>query len=189
MADPMKNTPAQQAMLKTILEQIRPRITEEEFKVRYLPIIANVNGRYQEIETYIANVAKNYDAEVDLVDEHGNVVFVVPPISLPYPTEIGYKNSDAIATLIDRVEHTRALSPPAAERLLSEMLPARHDYQMTSETVKNYRTEAMRRWDALFDRYGYPRRFFKDGGAVNTENTSSSQPAKQELADDDIETL
>jgi hypothetical protein len=133
-------------------------------------------------------VAKHYDAEVELVDERGEVVAIVPPIRTPYPTEIGYKNSDSLVALVDRVEHTRVLSPIAAERLLNEMLPARHNHQMSAEVVKAYMYQMYKRWDDVFERYGLPPRFFKkvEGGSA----TSTTPVAiDQGFTDDEIEPL
>lgn len=183
--DPLKNNAEEEEMFKALLSVERPTVDAEVFRRVYLPIIANIDGKVQYIEKYIAEVAVHWDNEVDVI-ENGKVIATVPPLTLPYPTEIGYGPRQAISGIIDSILALERMSPIAAEKQLPKLLKARHDIAMKHPEVVKHKEAFHKRWDQLFVQFGLPPRFYKD---VQKPVVQEAAPVTQELSNEDYEDL
>lgn len=184
--DPLKNTPEEQAMFEAILSTEKHTVEAGVFRQIYLPIIANVDGKGKYIEKYVAEIAIHWDSEVDVI-ENGKVIATVPPLRLPYPTEIGYGQRQAISGIIDTILGIERMSPVAAEKQLPKLLQARHEIAMKHPQVVEHLKAYRKRWDKLFVKFGLPPRFYKDTQPQAVVTTAA--PASMELDDEDYEVL
>lgn len=147
------------SLQKGLPDTLRPIIPERYFVGIYLPWFAGEEvivptpeggGVKMNSDHWIA-VAGHHAQEVDVLDEHGNVLYSVPPMvnSMQILTnydKVGY----SLTSVFKRYKEEADIYPQVAKDNL------KHELDRTvSVEVKEIKDEYARRWYDIFKRYGY----------------------------------
>lgn len=127
------------------LADMRPRISEELFVSRYLPILGSRQPN-TDITPWL-EVAGNAYRAVDVVKD-GNVLFTVPPIFRQIPTKIHRRGSESVLEIVETSKLHAAQHPRVGQHYLDQHL---------SSSVERVdpETEQLEKWKEVLKRYGY----------------------------------
>ncbi len=150
------NSPKERRAFIAVLEDSdRPSIEEHEFSSIWLPILTCRTGGRPQIHRWVDEVAGDPNRAVDVIKD-GKILFVVPPIIAPYPTETKYHNSRAAGAIIDQALRQEILSPIAAERYVAEAIPKIYESVKDSSQTKRIIRQVRELWNKIYGYYGLP---------------------------------
>ena len=155
--DPKKNTPAEQQALRTLRTPQRPQVLESDF-ARYYVFGLHDRTAYPEQFNAWLDVASTVNHAVDVIQGE-EVIFTVPPLLMPYPTEVEYDSSRAITNIVDRALGNGAINPALVEKSLRQELSAHLRGTMQGDEGVALLAEHVSAWDEIFARYNLPMRY------------------------------
>jgi hypothetical protein len=120
--------------------------------------------------------------EVDIVNDKGEVLFTVPPVAdrsnhVPFQSERG---QSSIANVVESAKNLANVHPAQSLNYLRTELAARY----ASMREQGHALEYVRRWNAIFARYGRP---LIEVEGVNV--TGSTQPKEEKVEFDGFDEL
>lgn len=155
--DPRKNSPAETAALRALRAPERPRVLESDFARYYVFGLHNRTDYPEQFQAWL-DVASTVNHSVDVVRDN-EVLFTVPPLLMPYPTEVEYDSARALTNIVDRALGNGAINPALVEKSLRQELGAHLKHTIQGDEGIALLAEHISAWDEIFARYGLPMRY------------------------------
>jgi hypothetical protein len=165
---------------------IRMQLEEYKFREAFLPFFLDTpiaERKYKEVNLgHWRTVAGGNFNEVDVVDEHGVVVFTVPPIADRLAMMARTASSGlAVSDLVQRTSQLANQSPHAASKILASALRERTNAFFNKANILKH----IEAWNKIYAYYNLPP--LLDLEALDKKATGKEQKAgqAQEPASDD----
>lgn len=160
-----------------VVQQNKHKIPEQVFVAHFLPYFSGQDlGQGRNVVAEWIGVAGSPMAEVDVVDQKGEVVYSVPPIYNTNILEIANRKAgQSVADIFQQYELRRAGVPAAANAYLNQNLADKSREMVIGQIDEN---SVAGRWNSIMSRYGIK------PTAEAEKAGGTSKPAQP--ADDDV---
>ena len=162
--------------LDAITQASVARIPEPIFKEHILPILVNYDGKqslvnWQRVAGHVLRALEVFDPR------NGNVLFTVPPLLRQIRNEITGRGQHSAYEIIQTAEKKRQVVPALGDAYLRKDLVSRFQKEVVD-------VEAIRQWNQILARYGYPPRI-----QLNEAKVESTPPPVNGVDIQDYEDL
>ena len=154
--------------LLSSFEEEKPRISEELFVSRYLPLLAS---RQTGVDvTPWLQVAGNAYRSVEVVKD-GKVLFTVPPLLRQIPTKIHRRGAESVLEIVETSRLHAAQHPRVGQYYLEQHLQGAVDPEPPEES-------ALKEWYNVLKGYGYDVAATADADSAsdNGDNPKVAEP-------------
>lgn len=160
-----------------VVQQNKQKIPEQVFVAHFLPYFSGQDlAQGRNVVAEWIGVAGSPMAEVDVVDQKGEVVYSVPPIYNTNILEIANRKAgQSVADIFQQYELRRAGVPAAANAYLNQNLADKSREMVIGQIDEN---SVAGRWNTIMSRYGIK------PTAEAEKAGGTSKPAQP--ADDDV---
>ena len=169
------NLPEHQSALDLLTRVPNPQISEHELRERYLGYLCGEIETDQLAALWTDQVCNGRDSAVDVVAVDGKIIDRVPPLLMPYPTELKYGRTRSISAIVAETALTNRNNPIMGERFLEETMGRHVDALYETEAVQAAAEAHRKAWVDFLARWGKKLAVRKD--TVNeTTQPEDSEP-------------
>lgn len=147
---PIETDPDTLAAMQQLIEDGRndvARLPENLFVQNLLPVLTDRSGKV-DIGVWL-DIAGNGFRPIDVIAPNGEVMFRVPPLMTPIPTQVKRDSRHSLALLVEETNRRRLQHPAIGETFLRAQLAQRGVEQVLP-------IEQIRQWNTILVRYGHP---------------------------------
>lgn len=141
--------------MRKVEETDKPKITEEAFVQRLLPLLLNQQEETDVDVTVWLEIAGNPHREIDVADRSGTVLFTVPPLVARTPTLAPTREGrglNGIGEILATYSAKQASEHPVAAHVFLEH--ALRNEILTPD--QQLLLECLRKWVFIYERYNLP---------------------------------
>lgn len=160
----------------------RNKLPEQLFKSNFLPLFAGQETQSEVTLGLWVSVAGTPFAEVDIIDDNGQVLFTVPPIFERHIVDPTVPRDMPFSVVADTVEKMLIQNPFRAQAFLHHHLDAA---LVPDATVEKWRDAYAGRMSEIFKRYGVVPEWEKNAPAVASTSAASPDKPKADLIYDE----
>ena len=143
------------AQALSILNQVPlPTVTDHELRERYLGLLCGEELTNELAVLWTDEICGGKDSAVNVVNSEGAVIDQVPPLLMPYPTELKFGRSRSISAIVAETQVTNRINPIMGERFMEETLGKQVETLFESEAVRKAVEAHRQKWVEFLARWG-----------------------------------
>lgn len=148
------NLPEHASALAILNQVPLPTVTEYELRERFLGMLCGEVKTDELAAQWTDVVCNGRDSAVNVLNSEGKVIDRVPPLLMPYPTELKFGRSRSISAIVAETNTTNRINPIMGERFMQETLGKQLDTLFESEAVQKAAEDHRKSWVDFLARWG-----------------------------------